>query len=221
MSGLRLPVYTLPSRYTGTLSKEEARNRRCHLFNEEKRRQRSQLGRIEKIEVKYQAPEEEAVMVMNRNISTPYDCARHVSESVAKMSAIALVNGKTWDMHKPFTDNCELQFVMMQSPRVRTVSTAFWRACSMMMGAVVDVAFKDEINLHLHSFPFPVIHSGSFTYDVFVDLPNWQPSGSELRAIAAVFIKLANQALPFERLEVPHNVALDMFQVYIKWLNIW
>jgi len=218
MSGLRLPVYTPALRYTGTLSKAEARKRRCHLFDEEKRRQQSELGRIEKIEVKYQAPDEEAIMIMNRNISTPYDCARHVSESVAKMSAIALVNGKTWDMHKPFTDSCELQFVMMQSPQVRTVNTAFWRACSLMMGAVIDTAFKDEISLHLHSFPVPIIHSGSFTYDVFIDLPNWQPSDSELRAIAAVFIKLANHELPFERLEVPYNVALDIFQVKIKYM---
>lgn len=213
MSGLRLPIHTLPSRCAGTLSKEEARARRSQLFDEEKHRQRSELGRIEKIEVKYQAADEEAIMVMNRNISTPYDCARHVSESVAKMSAVALVDGRTWDMHRPFTDNCTLQFVTMQSPRVRTVNSAFWRTCSLVLGAVVDSAFKDHINVHLHSFPTPVIRTGSFIHDVFIDLPDWQPTGSELRAMAAAFVKLTIRELLLERLEVSGNIALDMFQV--------
>jgi len=216
MSGLRLPVYALPSRYVGTLSKTEVRKRRCDLFDKEKHRQKSQLGRIEKIQVKYQAFEEEAVMMMNRNISTPYDCAKHISENIAKMSALALVNGNPWDMNKPFTDSCELQFITLHSPRIPMVSTAFWRTCSMMMGAIVDTTFKDEINVHLHSFPFPAISSGSFTYDAFIDLPNWQPTDTELRAMAAVFMKLANRGLSFERLEVPYDVALDIFQVKIK-----
>lgn len=201
------------SRYTGTLSKAEARKRRSQLFDEEKRRQRSELGRIQKIEVKYKSAEDEIVMAMNRNISTPYDCARHISESVAKMSAVALVDNHVWDMHKPFTGDCELQLVTMQSPRIPTVNYAFWRTCSLILGAVVDSAFKDHVNVHLHSFPVPVITSGSFTYDVFIDLPNWRPTDSELRAMSALFVKLANRELLLERLEVPCSIALDMFQV--------
>lgn len=211
-SGLRLPAQIASSRYIGTLSKAEARKRRSQLFDEEKRRQRSELGRIQKIEVKYKSAENEIVMAMNRNISTPYDCARHISESVAKMSAVALVDNHVWDMHKPFTGDCELQLVTMQSPRIPTVNYAFWRTCSLILGAVVDSAFKDHVNVHLHSFPVPVITSGSFTYDVFIDLPDWRPTDSELRAMSALFVKLANRELLLERLEVPCSIALDMFQ---------
>ncbi|XP_018343157.1 PREDICTED: 39S ribosomal protein L39, mitochondrial isoform X1 [Trachymyrmex septentrionalis] len=211
-SGLKLPAQIMSSRYAGTLSKAEARKRRSQLFDEEKRRQRSELGRIEKIEVKYKSAEEEIVMAMNRNISTPYDCARHISESVAKMSAIALVDNQTWDMHRPFTDDCELQLITMRSPQIRMVNYAFWRTCSLILGAVADSAFKDNINLHLHSFPIPNITSGSFTYDVFIDLPDWQPTNSELYAMSALFVKLNNRELLLERLEVPSSIALDMFQ---------
>ncbi|KYN08715.1 39S ribosomal protein L39, mitochondrial [Cyphomyrmex costatus] len=151
-------------------------------------------------------------MAMNQNISTPYDCARHISESVAKMSAIALVNNQVWDMHKPFTGDCELQLVTMQSPLIKTVNYAFWRTCSFILGAIADSAFKDNVNVHLHSFPVPNITSGSFIYDVFIDLPDWQPTDSELRAMSALFVKLKNQELLLERLEVPSSVALDMFQ---------
>ncbi|XP_018308463.1 39S ribosomal protein L39, mitochondrial isoform X1 [Mycetomoellerius zeteki] len=211
-SSLKLPTQIVSSRYTGSLSKAEVRKRRSQLFDEEKRRQRSELGRIEKIEVKYKLAEEEVVMAMNRNISTPYDCARHISESVAEMSAIALVNNKIWDMNRPFTGDCELQFVTMQSPQIRMVNYAFWRTCSLILGAVADSAFKDNINLHLYSFPIPNITSGSFTYDVFIDLPDWRPTDSELRAMSALFVKLTNCKLLLERLEVPSSVALDMFQ---------
>lgn len=183
------------------------------MFEEEKQKQRSQLGRIEKIEVKYHSVEDEVVMVMNRNISTPYDCAKHISESIAKMSAMAFVDGQVWDMHKPFTDNCELQLVTMQSPRSSAINNAFWRTCSMILGAVVEDAFKDNVKTHLHSFPYPMIRSGSFVYDVFIDLPNWQPTESELRALSALYIKFTNRELPLERLEVPCNIAQDMFQV--------
>ncbi|XP_032663187.1 39S ribosomal protein L39, mitochondrial [Odontomachus brunneus] len=208
-SGLRLPI---SSRCAGTLSKSEARKRRSQMFEEEKQRQRSQLGRIKKIEVKYQSVEDEVVLVMNRNMSTPYDCARHISESIANMSAIAFVDGHIWDMHRPFTDNCELQLVTMQSPQVNAINNAFWRTCSLILGAVADDAFKDNVNMHLHSFPYPVIRSGSFIYDVFIDLPNWQPTMSELRALSASFIKFANRELPLERLTVSCNIAQDMFQ---------
>lgn len=206
----------MSSRYASTLSKTEVRKRRSQLFDEEKRRQRSELGRIEKIEVKYKSAEDEIIMAMNRNISTPYDCARHISEGVTKMSAVALVDGNIWDIHRPFTDDCELQLVTMQSPSIRTVNYAFWRTCSFMLGAVADSAFKDNVNVHLHSFPIPIISSGSFTYDIFIDLPDWRPTDSELRAMSALFVKLSNCELSLERLEVPCNVALDMFQVEME-----
>ncbi|KAL6254905.1 hypothetical protein P5V15_014246 [Pogonomyrmex californicus] len=211
-SGLKLLTQFVSSRYSGTLSKAEIRKRKNQLFDEEKRRQLSELGRIQKIEVKYKSVEDEIVMVMNQNISTPYDCARHISESVARMSAIALVDNHIWDMHRPLINNCELQLVTMQSPRINAVNYAFWRTCSFILGAVADTAFKDHINIYLHSFPVPTINSGSFIYDVFIDLPDWQPTDSELRAMSALFVKLTNREIPLERLEVPCSIALDMFQ---------
>ena len=213
VSGVKLPAqHLLSSRCAGTLSKVEARKRRNQLFEEEKRRQRSELGRIEKIEVTYKSVDDEVVMVMNRDISTPYNCARHISENVSKASAIALVDGRVWDMHRPLTDKCELQLVTMQSPRTGAVNHAFWRTCSLILGAVADSAFKDHVDVHLHSFPVPSIRSGSFIYDVFIDLPDWRPTDSELRAMSALFVKLSNRELLLERLDVPCGVALDMFQ---------
>lgn len=46
------------------------------LFNAEQKRQKESIGRIEKIQVTYEGPPENKVLMMNKNISTPYDCAK-------------------------------------------------------------------------------------------------------------------------------------------------
>ena len=35
------------------------------------------------------------------------------------------------------------------------VNKAFWRSCSLMLGAVLEEAFKDQHYVQLHSFPSP------------------------------------------------------------------
>ncbi|OAD52946.1 39S ribosomal protein L39, mitochondrial [Eufriesea mexicana] len=194
------------------LSKAEIKERRNLLFEEEKKRQRNAIGRIEKIEVKYQSPIEEVILIMNKCISTPTDCAKHVSEGVSKVSALALVDGLPWDMNQPLTSNCELKFLNLLSPENKAVNAAFWRTCSFILGAVVDMAFKPDVTVHLHSFPVPVIKSGSFIYDVYLDLADWIPTDQETRALSAQYMKLVNQHLPLERLETTESLALDIFQ---------
>lgn len=200
------------SKCMSILSKTEAKKRRNMLFDEQKKRDKANIGRIEKIEVKYQSPTEEVILIMNKNISTPYDCAKHISEGIANVSALAVVDGNTWDMHRPLTSNCELHLLSMLTPKISAVNYAFWRTCSFILGAVVDNAFKDNITVHLHSFPAPVIRSGSFVQDVFIDLPNWKPSDVELRAMSASFVKFVNSGLPIERIQTTESIAQEMFQ---------
>lgn len=195
-----------------SLSKDDAQNKRNELFNEEKRRQRSAVGRIEKVKVTYQGLSDEVKLLMNKELSTPFDCAKHISEGIATTSALASVNGIPWDMHKPFVSDCELELFTMRTPNHRAVNNAFWRTCSIMLGAVIDSAFKDNITCHLHSFTTPNIKSGSFLYDVYLDLPDWSLTVAEMRALSSLFTKLIEQQLPVERLEVDAHIALNMFE---------
>lgn len=98
-----------------TISQEQCRSN--ELFNAEKDRQREQVGRIEKIEVEHIGYGEKSItLIMNRDISTPYNCAQHLSEQYCQISPLALINGKTaWDMHRPLMDNCSLQFITFTS----------------------------------------------------------------------------------------------------------
>lgn len=70
----------------------------------------------------------------------------------------------------------------------------------------------DTVDLQLHSFPSPNIRSGSFLYDISIDTDNWNPTKEELRAISAEMIKLSGKQLPIERVEVSHDLALEMFK---------
>ncbi|KAG7211803.1 hypothetical protein KM043_011034 [Ampulex compressa] len=196
----------------GMLSRAEIKQQKNRLFDEEKKKQRSDVGRIDKIEVKYQSYEDEIIMVMNKGLSTPYDCAKHISEGVAKVSAVALVDDVVWDMHKPLISDCNVKLINLRSPEISAVNNAFWRTGSLMLGAVIESAFKDNIEFHLHSFPRPNLKSGSFVHDVYLNIPNWQPTTSELCALSAQFVKLSNQELPIERLETTYEVAHEIFQ---------
>lgn len=50
--------------------------RRNDMFSKELTKQRNNIGRIEKIEVQYRGQPEDISLVMNKHVSTPFDCAR-------------------------------------------------------------------------------------------------------------------------------------------------
>ncbi|KAM3955496.1 mitochondrial ribosomal protein L39 [Aphomia sociella] len=195
------------------LSTQEAIDRRNHLFTLEKKRQLENVGRIEKIEVNYKGIPKDCTLVMNKDISTPYDCAKHMNEWHVESSALALLNGNVyWDMHRPLTENCTLEFQNFTVAEPQQVNKAFWKTCSLVLGASATVAFKDHVPVKLHSFPGPDIRSGSFVYDIDLPtLPDWKPTHQEFYTLTAEFVKFARQGHLVERLEVGEELALEMF----------
>ncbi|XP_035892541.1 39S ribosomal protein L39, mitochondrial isoform X1 [Anopheles stephensi] len=207
------------------------------LFSDEQRRQRENVGRIEKIEVRYLGLPHDTTLVMNRELSTPYDCARHIGEKYCQQSALALLDNKTpWDMRRPLRDSCTLQLLNFTAPEPHIANKAFWRSCSFLLGAVLQASFKPEAGLFLHSFPKPngeyrqqphlchrlrsltslfpllfTVKSGSFVHDIVLVEEHWNPTVSELRALSIAMVKLAQKNLPIERLDVSSELALEMF----------
>lgn len=115
-------------------------------------------------------------------------------------------------MHRPLTSSCTLQFLNFFSPDPHIVNKAFWRTCSFLLGAALKNAFRDEANLILHSFPSPNIRSGSFVCDFSIAQKNWKPTKQELRTFSAEMVKLAAKDLKIERLDVKHDLALEIFE---------
>ncbi|XP_030375453.1 39S ribosomal protein L39, mitochondrial [Scaptodrosophila lebanonensis] len=186
---------------------------RNDLFTHEQRRQREAVGRVDKIEVRYMGQPEDVTLVMNKHISTPYNCAQHLSEGICKRSALALIDGSVpWDMHRPLPESCTLQLLHFFVAEPHLVNKAFWRSCSFMLGAALSRIFKTEARLQLHSFPSPNIKSGSFVHDVVLGTHTWEPTKAEMRAVSAEMVKLAARDIPIERLEVEQELAQEMFK---------
>lgn len=81
-----------------------------------------------------------------------------------------------------------------------------------MLGAALSKVFKDKVNIQLHSFPSPNVKSGSFLYDISLNHQDWKPNKEELRTISAEMVKMAANDLKFERLEVIHDLAFEIFK---------
>ncbi|XP_074669953.1 large ribosomal subunit protein mL39 [Strix aluco] len=197
------------------LTSDEVILMRNELFNKEKERQLSLYPRIEKIEVKYTGKSHPGtVFVMNKALSTPYNCAMHLSEWHCKKSVLALVDGEVWDMYKPLTKSCEIQFLTFKDEDPEEVNKAYWRSCAMIMACVLKRAFKDEYSVNLIKSPEVPVISGAFCYDVILDnrLNDWTPTNDNFRSLTRDATKLIHKDLPFETLHVEAKVAHEMFQ---------
>lgn len=200
----------ISQRWSSTEATTKYRN---ELFTMEQKRQREAVGRIEKIQVRYLGLPEDTTLVMNKDLSTPFDCAQHLSEHHCKRSVLAIVDNHTvWDMHRPLEDDCTLQLINFTTADPHLANRAFWRSCSFMLGAVLSESFKDTVKVQLHSFPSPNVKSGSFLYDIALNRSNWEPKKVELRALSGGMVNLAAKNLRFERLDVSEELAMEMFK---------
>lgn len=191
----------------------EWKSKQIALFDKELKRQQEAVGRIEKIKVQYRGTPEDVLLSMNKGVSTPFHCAQHMSEMLTKRSALAMVDGtELWDMHRPLEKDCEIQLLHFQDPDPFQVNRAFWRTCSLLLGGVISNAFKEDIQVNLHSFPSPNVRSGSFVYDVQIpELTDWKPTQDELRILSADMVIMSRKDLPLQRLAVKEDVAQELF----------
>ncbi|XP_013412316.1 39S ribosomal protein L39, mitochondrial-like [Lingula anatina] len=197
---------------TSKLTNSEVREKRNALFDEERKRQLSLITRIEKIRVEHIGPPENCTLIMNKGLSTPFNCAAHIAEYLTVRSAVALVNNQPWDMHRPLTEDCELKFVHYRENDPYHANKAYWKSCSFILGHILEVAFQDQYYTELCSFPPPYVPSGSFVYDVKIPIPNWQPSHEELQCMGQIGAKLAGKDWKFECLDIDETLALKMFE---------
>jgi large subunit ribosomal protein L39 len=182
---------------------------------------------VEKIKVSVQGiPSnggKDIVLLMTKGVSTPYDCALHIHELYSK-HPIALVNGDTlWDFHRPLERDCTLEFQNFLQEDPRKVNRSFWKSCSFILGLVVETAFKADQEVSLHSWPKHYPSSGSFVYDVHLPkLKSWSPTRNELLALTSTLWKIKDKGLNFERLDVPKEIAQEIFsnnQFKLQQLN--
>lgn len=83
-------------------------------------------------------------------------CIADMSEMLMQRSALALIDDTTlWDMNHPLEADCQLRLLHFRDPDPYHVNKAFWRSCSMLLGAMAENVFKEDVHVELHSFPSP------------------------------------------------------------------
>ncbi|XP_068126679.1 large ribosomal subunit protein mL39 isoform X2 [Hyperolius riggenbachi] len=197
------------------LSVAEISQRRSELYEKEKERQLSLYPRVEKIEVTCVGKANPGtVFVMNKGISTPYNCAMHLNEWYCERSVLALVDGEPWDIYRPLTKSCNIQFLTFKDEDPEEVNKAYWRSCAAILGHVLEKAFKEEFEVQLVRAPEIPVISGAFCYDAVLDprLEDWKPTKANLHTFTRDALILISKDLPFECLEVEEKVARDIFQ---------
>lgn len=195
-------------------SAAEVRSQRNAVFSREQARQRALYPRIEKIEVSMRGPGVDGtLLIMNRGMSTPLSCARHLTEFHVNNSALALVDGELWPLHQPLTDSCSLTLLTFKDNDPTLVNQAYWRSCAALLGQVLETAFKDDYTVELLSTPDVPVTAGAFCCDVVLDpqLDSWTPSEESLRSLTRGAQQLIHQDLAWEPLEVTPSVALEVF----------
>lgn len=186
------------------------------VFDNEKQRQQSLVARTEKIEVELENSFDDGpnhILMMNAHLSTPYDCACHVSEMLTERSALAVLDsGELWHMHRPLERQCRLKLIHFKHSDPMEANYAFWRTCSMLLGSAVRKSFKDDYQVAIRSLPMSDIKSGSFVCDVSVsNLDNWHATDGELQSITALIWKDIVKNHKVEHLLVSSTVAKDLF----------
>ncbi|XP_028323234.1 large ribosomal subunit protein mL39 [Gouania willdenowi] len=192
----------------------EARIQRNAVFSREQARQKALYPRIEKIEVSLRGPGlDGTLLIMNRGMSTPLSCAKHLTEHHVTNSGLALVDGEPWPLNQPLTHSCSLTLLTFRDKDPTLLNQVYWRSCAALLGQVLETAFKDDYTVDLLSSPEVPVTSGAFCCDVALDprLDSWTPSEETLRSLTRAAHQLIQQDLAWEPLEVLPSVALEVF----------
>ncbi|KAL7633556.1 UNVERIFIED_CONTAM: hypothetical protein RMT77_016089 [Armadillidium vulgare] len=204
--------FGLYRKYHRSITNEEVKHKRIELYDKEVKRQNALITDIEKIEVRYEGFPENCTLIMNKGLSTPFNCAQHLHKLIMDRSALAEVDGDIWDLFRPLTHNCTLRFLHFKEADPFYVNKAFWRSMSLMLGAVLENSFNIDYYVQLCSFPPPKVRTGSFVYDIGLPLESWKPNKDEMRVLSTQMVRLSLENKPFQRLEVDAKLALRMFE---------
>ena len=158
------------------LTNDEIREHRLRIFAQERAQQMERLRRLEKIEIEVEDAIGSKKLLMNKSLSTPYHCAKHLSSVLANRSCLALIDDQQiWDINRPLERDCRLKFLHFLEDNCEEQNRAYWRTSSFLLGYLLETAFKSEYHVELCSFPPPSFQHGSFAYDVQLNLGKERP----------------------------------------------
>uniref|UniRef100_A0A0N4ZAG5 39S ribosomal protein L39, mitochondrial n=1 Tax=Parastrongyloides trichosuri TaxID=131310 RepID=A0A0N4ZAG5_PARTI len=207
----------------------ESLAKRLALYKDIKRRVEDEKKKeITKIVVNINVPDSDTKQIlMNKDLSTPFDCAKHINRHFAKNSAVCLITptdkiSKVISMHTPLSENeCTLTFLPFNSQEYSTaINHAFWRSATLILSAVIEKSFKTQTTLH------PYIHrslsEGFFESIAKIHaLHNWRPTEEELKLLTkSAFHDIIMKEYNFENIYVKSDMARELFSNNIERLGM-
>ncbi|THD19810.1 putative phospholipid-transporting ATPase IF [Fasciola hepatica] len=201
-----------------TNSSQTPLEKRLHAWNKVHRQNQydAMTPYAEKITVEYMGKiGEPCSLQMTKRLSSPIDCAKHLSKLLVDRSIVAMVNGLPWGMHRPLVEDCTLDFVHLKDAHHDPVvaNRAFWCSASFLLAATLETAFHTEHAVRLlRTWPTEPEH-GSFVCDITFtptkteESPQdsrvpWIPSKRELSALSAHGQQLASDISDFVPVQV-------------------
>ncbi|VDL77271.1 unnamed protein product [Nippostrongylus brasiliensis] len=182
------------------------------LFDDVQRRVRQHGQTVEKVIITFNGKDgTKKEFLMNKNLSSPYDCAKHINMLLAKRAAVAIVSypgedARIESMNEPFRDQCEFELVDFQTELYsKAVNKAYWRSCSVALAAALTKALAGDIAV---SRPHSEVEQCYFAADVSGLKCDVLPE--HLKEINA-FLRadLIIKAIPFESVTLPSELAPD------------
>ena len=148
--------------------------------------------------------------------TTPISIARGLSTSLADRIIIAKVNNQElWDLNRPLETSCSLALLDFDSPENNyEARQVFWHSSAHVLGESCERRFEGCCLGY-----GPPLEEGGFFYDMAlkdersIGVDDWKG----IEDVCKVAVK---EKQPFERLELPKAVLLEMFKVSLMHLEI-
>ncbi|XP_059658552.1 threonine--tRNA ligase, mitochondrial 1-like [Cornus florida] len=134
-------------------------------------------------------------------ISTPLDIAKELSKNLAANGLISQVNGVLWGMSRPLESDCELKLFTFDSDEGRDT---FWHSSAHILGQSLEMEFGCKLCIGKCT-----TRGEGFYYDAFYG--ELGLNEDHFKQIASGASKAVAEKLPFERIEVSREQALEMF----------
>lgn len=139
--------------------------------------------------------------------TTPMSIAKDISTSLADKVIIAKVDGVLWDLGRPLEKSCTLSLLDFDSPDNNyEARQVFWHSSAHVMGEACE-RHLDNCCLGYG----PPLEEGGFFYDMGLPAGRTisQADYPNIEAVAKIAVK---EKQPFERLELPKEKLLEMFE---------
>ena len=143
--------------------------------------------------------------------TTPLALAKSIASSLAERIIIAKVNNQElWDLNRPLEYSCSLALLDFDSPEGNyEARQVFWHSSAHVMGEACERRFEGCCLGY-----GPPLEEGGFFYDMSLggEKTLSQDDYKGIEDVAKIAVK---EKQPFERLELPKEVLLEMFKVSI------